>query len=168
MTKIRCGFVTNSSSSSFIVALKDIPKNFKEMQIVLFGNDDKDAVVEVYDNRMSCRDIAFRVLSDIQSQTPNDEGAIDNALAGYFADDNAPNYHEYTRSLPFNSKEYDKAAAQYERDHAKFVKAKIKRFRKQFRDFDYYVFSYADNGGEVVLEHGDIFRNLPHLKISHH
>ena len=29
-------------------------------------------------------------------------------------------------------------------------------------------FSYSDNSGEAVLEHGDIFSNLPHVQISHH
>jgi hypothetical protein len=31
-----------------------------------------------------------------------------------------------------------------------------------------FVFSYADDGGEAVMEHGDIFHNLPHAQISHH
>jgi hypothetical protein len=30
------------------------------------------------------------------------------------------------------------------------------------------ILSYADDGGECTLEHGDIFRNVPHIQISHH
>jgi len=30
------------------------------------------------------------------------------------------------------------------------------------------ILSYADDGGESALEHGDIFRNVPHIQISHH
>jgi predicted DNA-binding protein YlxM (UPF0122 family) len=33
-----------------------------------------------------------------------------------------------------------------------------------------YCFSYSDNDGSYssILEHGDIFENLVHVKISHH
>jgi hypothetical protein len=31
-----------------------------------------------------------------------------------------------------------------------------------------YCFSYADDGGETVMEHGGIFDNLTHFVISHH
>ena len=37
--KIRNGFVSNSSSSSFIVAFKKVPKSVAEMQKMLFGDE---------------------------------------------------------------------------------------------------------------------------------
>ncbi|KKK77527.1 hypothetical protein LCGC14_2852710, partial [marine sediment metagenome] len=36
--KIRQGFISNSSSSSFIVAFPKIPKNQNELQTMLFGD----------------------------------------------------------------------------------------------------------------------------------
>ena len=38
--KIRNGFVSNSSSSSFIVAFDRIPHNIEEMKEILFGDDE--------------------------------------------------------------------------------------------------------------------------------
>jgi hypothetical protein len=38
----------------------------------------------------------------------------------------------------------------------------------QVPDAFIFTFEYSDNGGETALEHGDIFRNIPHVCISNH
>jgi hypothetical protein len=164
MAKVRTGFVTNSSSSSFIVAFDEMPSSINELQGLLF--DEGQINVEVYDRSISCTEAAGIVFNDMQNQKPNDMKEIMSALEGYFED--APDYNDYTKDYDFKSKEYKEAMARYEEDSKAFIMAKIKRFKKDNRNRDIYVFSYADDGGQVVMEHGDIFSHLPHIRISHH
>lgn len=46
----------------------------------------------------------------------------------------------------------------------------IEKFLKDNKDKDIYVFEYSDNDGplQTMLEHGEIFKRLPHIRISHH
>lgn len=44
----------------------------------------------------------------------------------------------------------------------------MRRLRRKYEDKFIAVVSYADDGGEAVLEHGGIFGNVPHICISHH
>lgn len=65
--KIRNGFVSNSSSSSFIVAFPRKPKNEDELFEFMFGNDDKDSKLTWLDDNYSMikRDIAAIVFNDL-------------------------------------------------------------------------------------------------------
>ena len=40
--------------------------------------------------------------------------------------------------------------------------------KHRLEGFKIYKLEYADDGGEAVLEHGDIFHKVPHVTISHH
>lgn len=165
MAKIRMGFVTNSSSSSFIVTFNSIPTSVSETQIMLFGHDG-DGMVEVYDRSMTVHDVASRVFDDIKNQQPNDIDKIKDSYEGY--DEEAPRQEDYTKNYHYSSKEYRKALDQYYEESKKYRIASAKRFIKQNRGKYIFVFRYADDSGEVVLEHGDIFQNLPHKRISNH
>lgn len=50
----------------------------------------------------------------------------------------------------------------------KIASADAKAFWKDYRNSFIVILSYSDNEGDSVLEHGDIFKNIPHVKISHH
>jgi hypothetical protein len=64
--KTRNGFVSNSSSSSFVVAFPKKPKNPAEVWEIMFGG--KDVVVSCYDNGgLSYSDIASRVFHSLES-----------------------------------------------------------------------------------------------------
>lgn len=70
--KIRTGFVSNSSSSSFIVAFDKVPESSEEMMQQLFGPAAKnDEIVEVYDASATQEQIAERVFSDCVEQKTN-------------------------------------------------------------------------------------------------
>jgi len=63
--KIRTGFVSNSSSSSFVVAFDSIPESAHSLQTLLFGDARK---WEVYDDSVPTRTLAQIVWRDIQAQ----------------------------------------------------------------------------------------------------
>jgi hypothetical protein len=41
-------------------------------------------------------------------------------------------------------------------------------FMQDHPDSHIVLVSYADDGGDALMEHGNIFRNLPYVQISHH
>lgn len=152
--KTRQGFVSNSSSSSFVVAIpKDIslsetkiegvvPErvkkrlviNMRSLRDVMFSPEETS--VNPYDHMdgISVEQVVQRVIADMKEQTPNNREAIMSEL-------------DY---------ELGESGAQ--------------EFIDQHKDKDIYVFEYADENGnfECTMEHGDIFKNLPHIRISHH
>lgn len=73
--KVRNGFVSNSSSSSFVVVFPDgIPASANDVLILLFGAEALDPPdVEIYDCKLSKLEIAAMVWEDIEYQTKNAE-----------------------------------------------------------------------------------------------
>ena len=48
------------------------------------------------------------------------------------------------------------------------AKALLEGFWPSVKGKKVFRFEYADDGGEGVFEHGDIFKSLPHIRISKH
>lgn len=194
--KIRSGFISNSSSSSFVVGFKNRPTSADEIHRLLFGEE--SGVIEVYGYGLPTRVAAEQVFNDIQGQQPATSDQIfENIRSGYF-----PGYPEYDYRRDRESdklrKEFeqkfpdagywaektdDKEAkafadrirevmeSEWAEDHRKTDEAALKYWESQkhlFTDCQVYLFEYADDGGQCVLEHGDIFCRLPHLVISRH
>jgi hypothetical protein len=66
--KIRIGFVSNSSSSSFLVGLKQKPRTRGELRDLMFGELEGDVVV--YDDSLSIDNVVCRVFNDLKDKTP--------------------------------------------------------------------------------------------------
>ena len=159
--KIRNGFVTNSSSSSFVVAFPHAPKSAKEIKKLLFGDED---TITWYDDSSSTLDVAKQVFNDIKGQKPNDFAAIVQAM------DTEIDYDDFTTA----SGEFDQDALRVA--EAKIGKYEATTFIKEAAEslglsedkIVVYVFDYADGGGQGLMEHGEIFNALPHRRFSHH
>ena len=109
--KFRSDFVTNSSSSSFVVTFKSIPESVEELKGILFEEDEVEIQPYSFYDPVSTQIISEIVFQDMQEQEPKetDEGFV-------------------------------------------------------------YNFCYSDEDGTTgtTMEHGDIFKRLPHKMRSNH
>ena len=76
--KVRTGFVSNSSSSSFLVAFEKIPKTANELREMMFG-DVTIVGSGIYSHKTI--DVANIVFSDIQQQLGDDLEFSDEVMA---------------------------------------------------------------------------------------
>ena len=77
--KIRSGFVSNSSSSSFVVVLEKRPESPEEIKEVLFKNIES---ITYYDYVKSTKEISERIFNDIKNFEKNSKYLIENIING--------------------------------------------------------------------------------------
>jgi len=167
--KIRNGFVSNSSSSSFIVEFDHLPKDAEELRVMLFGSREffYDQYPESYKEKChwSTQEIADIVFDDLNDQV--DAVEIEDELSG------GENYYEeWERNNPRPHwrdggayKAWSKAEREYYESMAKIDTEKFVKPNKL-----YFRFTYSDNEGQLgsAMEHGDLFENMKHKVISNH
>jgi hypothetical protein len=160
--KIRSGFVSNSSSSSFIVAFPKKPENVEEVKALLFPNGQE--AYGCYDYHCSTQIVAETVWKDIQSQKPDDKEIIWKELHGYLEGGPNSNWSEFKTA----DGDINWEALNIER--CKYRQKVMKKFTEENSDKTIYCFHYSDDNGsyEEALEHGGLFNYLPHITVSHH
>lgn len=165
--KIRQGFVSNSSSSSFIVAFpRDFQISSDSVQSYLFAGQQS---IVAYDwiGTFDTKQIADVVTSDMRAQTPNNHEAITEALGGHLP--GAPSYEAF-RKKKENGTGYDYDWTAYEEASSKYREVIASKIKTEFEGMDIYTFEYSDNDGNLycTMEHGGIFDNVPNMRISNH
>jgi len=153
--KTRQGFVSNSSSSSFIVAFSKMPESADEVKELLFG--DRETLCE-YEHLgpMSTKTMSEIVFEDMVGQKSKSlKEVYDELNSGWDFKNADGSTHDYNADYS-NLKEED------------FGK-KIGDFADEIEGQLVFIFSYADDDAlGSTMEHGGIFDNLTHRRISHH
>jgi hypothetical protein len=170
--KIRSGFVSNSSSSSFLVAFSRAPASKEELKTLLFGGSQR--YLSPYDKRVWPTDqVAETVWSDLKELKPLTPEQMVSKLAegtitGKYSSEYRDSWKEYmdAKTPEARDKAYDVMQANITK-RASEVAAK---FTSKNTGAKFFEFHYSDNDGSygTDLEHGDLFANLPHIRVSHH
>lgn len=170
--KIRSGFVSNSSSSSFIVAL---PKSC-DLKTTLFGG--MESVSDSYGECWPVETILHVITMDIENQTPNNKEQVLEELQGYnphYGDDNLSfNFPEYAEPNwekldKLSGKERQLVWEKLEEENTRRAHLIYETFSKENDSCDIYVFEYEDHTSlGSFMEHGNIFRSVPHIRINKH
>lgn len=151
--KIRSGFVTNSSSTSFVVVFDEMPKDVEDLCKKLFGD-----VKSVYGSRgtISTMNLASVVFDDIKTATPNDINRIrshDCKIPG------SPDQEDFLMlNGHYNEERYEKAAN-------KFYQEFIDNILKKNKNAKIFCLEYSDEGGNPLdsyLRSNDVFDNFQH------
>ena len=194
--KVRNGFVSNSSSSSFIVGFPKLPSSPEDLEKMMF---DESGLVQPYDFSQGTPtiEIAKRVFADMSKDNwkaarLNKRKAIELIQYGHYpgkppydfnkvdeSDKIREAYKEETgkdiwdeTADPKVRKHYDKVVRKERAAERKLdtlcAKAFIEGFWPSLRGTKVFQFEYADDGGESDFEHGNIFSHFPHVQISKH
>ncbi len=183
--KIRAGFVSNSSSSMFVVAFPREPKTAKEVKQILFGNC--DTFQNPYDNDSTpTEQIAKTVWEDIKPQRKwkkkyRDSKVYEAIANGWF--EGQPDYKDFVipqpppvsvvvdgRTILTERRRVETDYKAYEEACTKAATKVVDKMLEKWKNKVLYVFHYGDESGAYfsVLEHGGIFNTLPHKQISYH
>ena len=173
--KTRSGFVSNSSSSSFIVAFKKVPKSVAEMQKMLFGkqlyyqNPYYYPEEKKYGSEPSwlAQEVSIRVFNDMKDTVKPNEIA-EELKHGYIVDEYAPRYDDFSSSTIGD--DWEKRHDKWWEAMEKYADSVAKDFIKDNPEATFYKFRYSDNDGplDTAMEHGDLFNRLMHIKVGNH
>jgi hypothetical protein len=162
--KIRAGFVSNSSSSSFVIALKEKPESAEELHDIMFPSG--PTFVSGYYDAIPSVTAAASVYNNLTEL--DGRGLFEEFNNGYI-----PGYEvEYPLILwdKTPKEERDRIYEEYRDKQNVETQRCVDEFKKRTPGCKYFIVEYSDNDGEFysTMEHGDAFDNLEHVKVSHH
>jgi hypothetical protein len=178
--KIRTGFVSNSSSSSFVVAFPYKPKSVEDLKTMMFGKQEwhYTGIYGAKDQDAPTQRIAESVFADIEKKATKKE-VFESIRNGWFTPYLIPELfpgHQMaeTSHLSYQKederKEIDKIYKENDKINNQRAKAIADAFVDGHKDKYIVVLSYCDEDGEwqSILEHSGIFHRLDHIITSYH
>jgi hypothetical protein len=179
--KIRTGFISNSSSSSFIVALPHKPKDVEELKKMLFGKQEWHYTGYYSEGDSPTQQIAENVFRKIgKKATIKDmvesivhgwfDGFPDmlDTLPGRYSADDDSDAERIDFKDPDRMGKLEKKWAIEEKENGKRARAIVDAFRRINDDKYIVVMSFSDNDGEAVEEHSGIFHRVRSIRTSYH
>jgi hypothetical protein len=166
--KIRSGFVSNSSSSSFVVAFpKTMPLTVDAIQEYVFGSIDGAVDYPYGHESLTTKRAAEIILDDIQNRQSDDRRDILQIIGNGF--DNAPEF-DYDKYFKLPADKKDAYHQEFEMKMEIFLKS-VEGGLKDLEDkFVLYKFEFSDNDGteQTIMEHGSVFDRVKHWHQSNH
>lgn len=170
--KVRAGFVSNSSSSSFVVAFpKTMPLTVEAVKEYLF--DDQE-YIDYWDEGLSTDLAAEIILEDIKSQiAQTDEAKADEKKNSYSiiseSCSGAPEF-DYERYWSMSQTEKDSYSNDFDIKLESFIQSVMKGFSDLEKTHNLFNFEFSDNDGsaQCALEHGGTFNRVKHWSRSNH
>jgi hypothetical protein len=146
--KIRNGFVSNSSSSSFIISLEENPSDHKEVQKLVFG--DLEGVFP-FDKYLKTEDISKIIYDEICKSSRATFGEI---------------FDLYYDNMFFKSKYLNSQIPEILDQTFKTVK---EFYLKNINNF-LYILEFSDGDGvlDTAIEHGGYLEKIGAVRFSHH
>jgi len=162
--KIRTGFVSNSSSSSFVVGFETIPRSIEDVKKILFG--DKEWYLGYTDNKYPTYRVAETVFNDMKDKMPLSLNEFFKATEDMADVDYNDERFKIEGKNSYDTTDWNKVNEFQKQESIKMAK----KFLELNENYYFYEFSYADENGsyESALEHGGLFDNVPNIQISHH
>ena len=171
--KIRNGFVSNSSSSSFIVAFPSKPRGAGETRIMVFKNASPNSIISRFDDsdKSTVKQISEFIYKDIKSK----ESASLKEVEAFFQGASEYDFPNYFPKIEYGDpkdtkEEGDKRWKEYEEKTEIAAKKMAKEFYDKYKDNFIYIVEYSDNDSDfmAMMEHSEIYENLPYKVISNH
>lgn len=177
MAKIRMGFVSNSSSSSFVIAVPEgMEPTFKNLHRELYNTDAEiefpleygwhDNQVTSYNVVEAIRDKINQGVYDYETRSRVVDPIKD--LTDFVQSDSSGSSDVYEGCRnPDGSIDWDKFDSMYERE----LEDVVKQIKHRFPAHDFYAVEFSDGDCtfECEVEHGPALRGLPNvLRYSHH
>lgn len=216
--KIRNGFISNSSSSNFIVGFPHKPQSIDDTFNMMFSGYDKNTSIGEYDTKMTAYEIATEVFNSLNSTHCYEENVgelnrfelvdllskeIDQDVRYSEFDNESDNLNKYPQIREIEKKlseikqKYDKKMYHYnkqitdkerldlyrqqqeesetlEKQKEELILTEAQRQTDEFLkpETAHFIagFHFSDSSQKgSVLEHSNIFRNLPiNIRISNH
>jgi hypothetical protein len=158
--KIRNGFVSNSSSSSFILVFDTLPKSVEELQGMMNFTE--------CSTRFSPEEYAQQVFRDIQDDDAKDEERLKELFEREAYWECA---EEFRKAWQTNDREENDRLHKAAQDLSdQITNRMLQEFKDKNKGKHIRIVRYSDNDGEFCsnLEHGELFANIEHVYINEH
>lgn len=170
--KIRTGFVSNSSSSSFVVIFPMEPKCADDVKRMLFKENQL-----YYGDSYSVDQVSETVWKDILDQQKNDIEKATEIMGQSDFGTGSPDYDDF-KHIEDNHERWEAYSDATDRYAKKALNEffNVRKLKLKVIDGEdveggvMYCFSYSDNDGQYYsdLEHDGLFNNLKHVTVSQH
>jgi len=162
--KTRQGFVSNSSTSNFIVGFRRVPTTVEDMQRMLFG----DAVYCTWDEDYLTIDVAKQVFEDLQGAVPLTEKEILEEINRGWFEGCKDSYIEDEYGTPEYKRKWAEREERNRQEAQKLYETRIKPYLEGRQFYCLIYGNERDPGLIAAIEHMDTFHNFIYLQVCQH